>query len=147
MKLHPLLSLMSLAALACEQGRQSAPSLPTQTRDSAGIRIVENERPPDDSRLGWTIGPEPAVLIGLLEGKEPYMLHWATDATRLRDGRLVVANSGSNELRVFDADGVMLPATSGSRNTSSHVKTAPARYGPSSIPMDTLSASWERRRV
>ena len=76
-----------------------------QVRDSAGIRIVENPRPSDGSRLGWTIGPEPAVSIGVLEGEEPYMLHWAVDATRLRDGRIVVANNGSNELRVFDAGG------------------------------------------
>ena len=106
MKLHPLLGLTSLAALACEQGRQSPLSLPTQTRDSAGIRIVENARPTDGSRLGWTIGPEPAVSIGVLEGEEPYMLHWANDATRLRTGRIVVANGGTNELRAFGADGV-----------------------------------------
>ncbi|MYG80556.1 MAG: hypothetical protein F4187_01730, partial [Gemmatimonadetes bacterium] len=37
-----------------------------QSRDSAGIRIVENVRPPDDSRLPWRIGREPSVSIGVV---------------------------------------------------------------------------------
>ena len=114
MKLNPLLVVVSLAALACEQGRQSPPSLPTQTRDSAGIRIVENAEPPEGSRLGWTVGPEPSVNIGVAEGGESYMLYGARDATRLNDGRIVVANAGTNELRVFDATGIHL-ATWGGR--------------------------------
>jgi len=113
MKLNPLLSLLSLAALACEQGQQSPLSLPSQTRDSAGIRIVENVRPPDGSRLPWRIGPEPAVSIGAVEGDEPYMLDGAIDATRLRDGRIVVANVGTQELRVFDAAGIYLTTWGG----------------------------------
>ena len=39
----------------------------------------------------------------VLEGAEPYMLYLAWDATRLRDGRIVIANVGTDELRVFDA--------------------------------------------
>lgn len=76
-----------------------------EVRDSADIRIVENARPPEGSRLGWRIGPEPAVSIGVFEGEEPYVLHWALDATRLGDGRIVVANAGTDELRVFDSQG------------------------------------------
>ncbi len=97
--------MLALSALACQQDPGTRTALASAARDSAGVRIVENARPPDGSRLGWTIGPEPAVSIGVFEGEEPYMLHWADDATRLRDGRIVVANNGSNELRVFDADG------------------------------------------
>lgn len=113
MKLKPLLALMSMVVLTCEQGRQSAPSLPTQTRDSAGIRIVENAEPPEGSRLGWTVGLEPAVSIGIAEGEEAYMLYGARDATRLGDGRIVVANAGTNELRVFDATGIPLASWGG----------------------------------
>ena len=78
------------------------------TRDSAGIRIIENARPADDSRLPWRIGSEPAVSIGEVFGAEAYLLHQANDATILPDGRIVVANTGTNELRVFGADGVHL---------------------------------------
>ena len=33
------------------------------------------------------------------------MLHWVADATKLPDGRIVVANGGTEEVRVFDGDG------------------------------------------
>ena len=78
------------------------------TRDSAGIRIVENARPADDSRLAWRIGSEPAVSIGEVFGDEAYLLHQVSDAVILPDGRVVVANTGLNELRVYDAAGVHL---------------------------------------
>ncbi len=113
MKLNPLLALLPVAALACEQGQQSPPFLLTQTRDSAGIRIIENPRPSDGSRLPWSIGPEPIVSIGAVEGQEPYLLDWATDATRLSDGRIVILNGGTDELRVFDASGVFLESWGG----------------------------------
>ena len=78
------------------------------TRDSAGIRIIENARPADDARLPWRIGSEPAVSIGEVFGAEAYLLHQANDATILTDGRIVIANTGSYEIRVFDAAGVHL---------------------------------------
>ena len=113
MKLNPLLALLPVAALACEQGRQSPPFLLTQTRDSAGIRIIDNPQPPEGSRLPWRIGPEPIVSIGAVDGEEPYLLDWAMDATRLSDGRIVILNGGTNELRVFDETGVHLESWGG----------------------------------
>ena len=108
MKHQVALALAALVPLACQQPRGEAEEFRAQIRDSAGIRIVENERPPEGSRLGWRIGPEPSAWIGALEGDEPYMLHQAVDATKLPDGRIVVANAGSHELRVFDASGTHL---------------------------------------
>lgn len=60
------------------------------------------------------IGPGPAVSIGEREGKDPYLFSAATDATTLRDGRIVVVDMASDELRVFDALGTHL-ATWGGR--------------------------------
>ena len=90
---------------ACQEGGDSAAGLYSEVHDSAGIVVVENARPDDGSRLGWRIGAEPALSIGVLEGEEPYMLHRAYDATMLSDGRIVVANTGTQELRVFDRSG------------------------------------------
>ncbi len=90
------------------------PTLPaTEVRDSAGIVIVENARPPEGSRL-WRVGSEPAVSIGVREGEDPYLLYGVRDASRLPDGRIVVANGGSSELRVFGPLGTHL-ATWGGR--------------------------------
>lgn len=86
-----------------ENGAQAAPQ--HQIRDSAGIRIIENRRPTEGSRLGWAIGAEPVITIGSVGGEEAFQLHRVDDAFRLGDGRLVVANGGSHELLVFDEAG------------------------------------------
>lgn len=77
----------------------------SEGRDSAGIRIVENASPEAGSRLHWVIGPEPDVSIGDIDGEDPYLLRYAWDATKLSDGRIVVADRSTSELRVFDATG------------------------------------------
>jgi len=79
------LAFIALGAAACQPNEPSEGGSGTQLRDSAGIRIVENSRPPDGSRLGWRIGPGPAVSIGQREGEDPYLFASATDATTLRD--------------------------------------------------------------
>lgn len=94
-----------LAPIRCEALTGAPPAPQVQVEDSAGILIVENASPPEGSRLGWRIGSEPAVSIGEVDGEEPYLLHVAWDATRLGDGRIVVANTSTQELRVFDARG------------------------------------------
>ena len=80
----------------------------SEGRDSAGIRIVENASPEKGSRLHWVIGPEPDVSLGDIDGEDPYLFRYAWDATRLSDGRIVVADRSTSELRVFDAAGVYL---------------------------------------
>lgn len=107
----PALVLGSLVA-ACGGG-DGGEGLRSTVRDSAGVTIVENGRPPLDSRLGWRVGTAPAVTIGTTEGDPAYELFRVGDAMRLSDGRIVVANTGTGELRVFDADGVHLESWGG----------------------------------
>ncbi len=87
--------------------------LASSVRDSAGITIVESSRPAPDSRLDWTVGSEPQVSFGAAMGETEYQLYQVGDATRLADGRIVVANGGSNQLLVFDAVGNYLAAWAG----------------------------------
>ena len=100
MKIRPLIALALFGAAACQPDRQYRSAPATSTRDSAGIRIVENAKPPAGSRV-WQVASEPAVSIGEQEGEDPYMLHQVWDATKLSDGRIVVANSGDGQLRVL----------------------------------------------
>ena len=93
---------------AVESGTQAAPRY--QIRDSADIRIIENRRPAEGSRLGWKIGAEPVFTIGSVEAGEDFQLHQVDDAFKLGDGRLVVANGGSHQLMVFDEGGTYLTA-------------------------------------
>lgn len=99
----PFAALASLVAGCQDTAPRDLPA--SEVRDSAGIRIVENARPADDSRLPWRIGSEASVSIGRVVGEEAYLLHGVAAAVTLRDGRIVLANSGTNEIRVFDASG------------------------------------------
>ena len=74
-------------------------------QDTTDVAVIENERPPPDSRLHWRISAEPSLSIGSVAGGGPDQLYWVMDATRLPDGRIVIANAGSSELRVFHPDG------------------------------------------
>ena len=101
------------STIACE-GRENGGDPPELlTRDSAGVEIVENDRPPAGSALAWRVGDAPALSIGVREGEEPYQLYRVEDATRLPDGRIAVANSGTAEIRVFAADGSHLATLGG----------------------------------
>ena len=91
--------------IACENPGSESARPGAQVRDSADIRIIENASPAEGSRLDWRIGPEPTLSIGQVDGEEPYLLYRAGDATRLGDGRIVVANRSTQELRAFDARG------------------------------------------
>ena len=116
MKIAKTTALVALAALACQQDdqlQQGPTGLASHSHDSAGIRITENASPPEGSRLPWLIGSEPMVSIGELDGEEPYMLHWAGNVARLSDGRIMVENSGSSEVRMFDASGSHLVSWGG----------------------------------
>jgi hypothetical protein len=73
------------------------------TRDSAGIRIVEIHGSAPGS--AWSVAARPALDI---TGGEPGTgpgLYRVMGAARLADGRIVVANGGSNTLEVFAPDG------------------------------------------
>lgn len=115
--LRPAAFIALIALAACgtdtdsERSEPEARAIPQHhTRDSAGIRIIENRRPAEGSRLGWRIGAEPALTIGSVSGDEAFQLHRVDDAFKLPDGRLVVANGGSHQLLVFDEAGIYLAA-------------------------------------
>jgi len=106
-------ALVVACNVACQEERQGSTGPWSVTTDSAGTQIVDNARPLDGSRLPWRIGPEPTVSIGEVEGEDPYLLHDVSDAMMLGDGRIVVANSGTSELRVFNGSGTHLSTWGG----------------------------------
>jgi hypothetical protein len=63
-----------------------------------------------DASETWTLGSEPLLQIGVVSGEDPYQLDDVTSATRLDDGRIVVANNGSKEIRFYDVDGNFIDA-------------------------------------
>jgi len=82
-------------------------------RDSAGVRIVENTTPLWQEGEAWHLSPEPVVDIGAVSGDPNYELFRVGSAVRLDDGRIVIANNGTQELRFFDSNGLHLLTVGG----------------------------------
>lgn len=97
---------LSLSLAACEAG--SSRSAGPAVRDSAGVQIVENRefRWPDGR--AWRLASEPTLDIGVLEGDPNYQLFRVGSAVKLSDGRIVVANGGTHEIRFYDPSGAHL---------------------------------------
>jgi hypothetical protein len=92
-------------------GRETLPSGFT-VADSAGVSVAVStealwEATPSEA---WHIGPEPMLDLARAGNGPEYEFFRVKDATRSADGRIVVANSGSSEIRVYSPDGVSLGA-------------------------------------
>jgi hypothetical protein len=96
-------TVVALGCAACTGGADGS-AQDIVLADSAGIQIV-TVRGLDPADLPeWTLGPDPAVEIGAVDGPG-HDLHWPRAASRLPGGAIIVANRGSNEIREFDASG------------------------------------------
>jgi hypothetical protein len=82
-------------------------------RDSAGVVIVESHSPAWSESAGWTVEDDPALDIGGVGGEAEYQFSRIAGALRMPDGRIVVADGGSQELRFFDAEGGFLRSVGG----------------------------------
>ncbi len=82
-------------------------------RDSAGVVIVESTRPAWNDRTTWRLAPDPSLRIGAVEGEPGYELSDVTGVVRAADGRIVVADGGSQEVRFFRPDGTLLERLGG----------------------------------
>lgn len=133
---------VTVACAGC--GGEAARPAPI-VRDSAGVTIVENPALPTDAALPWTVAAEPAVDMGLLEGDEAYQFYEVRGIARLSDGRIVVANGGSQELRFYDSAGKHLMSTGrkgGGPGEFEDLGLVAVRPG------DTVAAAdWNLRRV
>lgn len=108
--MKPSIPVAVFAASICNLASGDARATPRSgphpvIQDTTDTVVIENERPPPDSRLPWRIGTEPSLTIGSVTSGGPDQLFRVEDAIRLPDGRIVIANAGSSELRVFNPDG------------------------------------------
>lgn len=103
---------VSVLLAACGAGDAATPV--AAVRDSAGIAIVENAWPDSAAAQWWTLEPQPVMDIGGAEVEDAYAVYQVNDVVRLSDGRIVVANSGSADVRYYSAAGEHLH-TSGRR--------------------------------
>lgn len=77
-------------------------------RDSAGVRIVENLSPAWGDGDGLRVGVEPVALIGADESDPDDFIGRLAGAVLMDDGRVVVADASTREVRVHAPDGSFL---------------------------------------
>lgn len=82
-------------------------------RDSAGTAIVESFRPAWGDSTRWRIDPDPLIDLADSGTGDPHNFYGVRSMRRLSTGSLVVANRGSNEIRMFSADGVFVRSAGG----------------------------------
>lgn len=103
-RLVALATCLPLVGLAgCDAGAEEASNV--EVRDSADVMVTESSAPVWSDGVGWTVAAEPAVSIGVEEGDPAYQLYRVWSALRLPEGGIVVGNSGSSEVRFYDAEG------------------------------------------
>lgn len=98
-----ILPILAVSALATSPAVAQA----QQARDSAGARIIRYDgraRP----AARWTVEPKPLLRIGGADGEGPEELAGVLGVARMKDGRVVIADGGSTELRVFSPAGDFL---------------------------------------
>ena len=83
------------------------------TRDSAGVVIVESWQPQWQPGQGWRLSAQPLLQIGAAEGRPEYQFHRVEGGARLDDGRILVADAGSGDIRFYDETGRFLLDTGG----------------------------------
>ena len=102
-----ILAGLFLGALtACSTQANPVPTV--EIADSAGVQVVTNRISEEMSAMAWTLDMEPSLAIGEISGRPEAMLYGVSGARRLGDGRIVIANAGTSELRFFDSEGSYL---------------------------------------
>jgi len=132
---HPAMLIIVLPALdGCAAETGGAGAEPT-VRDSAGVTIVENTAPRNAGDAAWHVATIPRVTIGGGSASPGAELYRVTSGMRLDDGRIVVANSGTGEIRFYNEMGGLVESVGrqGGGPGEFQSLTAVRRYGSDSI--------------
>jgi hypothetical protein len=103
---RPLLAAGMMWPLAACSAAET-PLAQLAVRDSAGVEILESDGVPVES---WRLAQTPDLVLGAGEGDELFRVR---GAARLSDGRIVVSNGGTHEIRMYAADGRFLHTVGG----------------------------------
>lgn len=98
-----VLLCFALIATCGGEPKETGPSF--VVRDSAGVRIAENGNPESGPACAVR---GPAVTVGDGSGRPGHELYRVVGGRRLSDGRIVLVNQGSHEIRFYDEAGVYL---------------------------------------
>ena len=98
--------LVGISVILLSLGCESEADYPRVThRDSAGVQIVESWAPQWPEGGGWLVVDSPILDLATSGSGTAHQFFDVIDALRLSDGRLVVADYGSREVRYFSENG------------------------------------------
>jgi hypothetical protein len=100
------------------------------------VPIIDNPAPRWKASETLHLAPEPSLVIGIQSG-EMYEFSHIAGSARLSDGRIVVADGGSNTLRFFDSSGVFIKSAGGHGGGPGEFQNLQSFYV---LPGDTLVA-------
>jgi hypothetical protein len=101
-------SVLVICCLAAASCRPTADRPFTTQRDSAGVSISESLQPAWNPGEGWTVDSVPLLDLGAGGSGPEYEFFRIRNAARLPDGRIAVANYGTNEVRLYGPHGRFL---------------------------------------
>ena len=96
-------ALLAISLVSC-QGKPPVEGGST-TRDSAGVSIADNAGPAWSAGDRWQVSETPQTTIGVTGGDPAYELFRPRAAFRMTDGRIVIANTGTLQVRFYDVSG------------------------------------------
>ena len=138
MRLGPCVTLALLLA-ACD--RSAPPVAAAPVRDSAGVRIVESVAPAWGARTGWRVMARAELEVGGVAGDSARDFAGIRTALRFPDGRFLVTDGATDQIRLFDGSGAHLRTFGGHGNGESQF----VALGPVFLRGDTIVA-WDDRR-
>jgi 6-bladed beta-propeller len=102
-----LIGVAALGAL-CACRSTSSNSARLSLRDSAGIEIVESSPPPKEGIAAWMIDSIPLFDVGADPSEPNLQFSYPSNPVCLSDGRIAIADPGSQQIRFFDSGGAWL---------------------------------------
>ena len=104
-----------IVTAACDRPAESGlpGGVPFLERDSAGVLVATTLGTRARAPIGWVVDTVPESQIGQVFGEEPYLFSTVQGTRQFSDGRVVVLDRASCELRFFGTDGVFLERTGG----------------------------------
>ena len=111
----PLFWAWFVVAAACEQPAEIGlpGGVPFLEQDSAGVLVATTMGARARTPIGWVVDTVPEYQLGAVEGQEPYLFSRISGAQQLSDGRVVVVDAVSCELRFFGQAGDFLELAGG----------------------------------
>lgn len=131
-RLSCVVPLLAVMTIACTDSRPRGTATVT---DSAGIQIVTSTGPMWTKGQAWRVDTTPLLDVGGNESDPHYDFLEVSGVVRFGDGRLVVLNSGTSEVRYYDSTGHWLASSGRKGKGPGEFEGAGALFG---LPGDTL---------